>query len=236
MSRGLGALQRGVCEVLGDAEGYELPLREVRRRLGQPDRSNLRRGIRGLLQRGLVEEFLLEEERRVKLTRRGVLMQHPLPKIPRPRVSIRTRMIEELRAMREAREEERRRVEAEMAKGPRWVGYEHRFVRRRSPGPTQDRVLSVLWGYADPLDEGLPVTAVKAIVGGNRSNTRRAIRTLLLRGEIDETEEGERIRLSRSNALWFSWSLPPILKEPIDDRHARAVLKRRQGANPARRP
>ena len=228
-------MQRRVCEVLYDAEGYELPLREIRRRLGQLDRSNLRRGIRGLLQRGLVKE-VLSEERHLKLTRRGVLGQRPLPKIPPPRVSIRTRMREELRAMREAREEERRRVEAEMAKGPRWVGYEHRFVRRRSPGPTQDRVLSVLWGYADPLDEGLPVTAVKAIVGGNRSNTRRAIRTLLLRGEIDETEEGERIRLSRSNALWFSWSLPPILKEPIDDRHARAVLKRRQGANPARRP
>lgn len=212
-----------------------MPLREVRHRLGQPDRSNLRRGIRGLLQRGLVEEFLLSEERRVKLTRRGVLMQHPFPKIPPPRVSVRTRMREELRAMREAREAERRRVEAEMAKGPRWIGYERRSVRRRPPGPTQDRVLSVLWEYADPLDEGLPVTAVKAIVGGNRSNTRRAIRTLLLRGQIEETEDEERIRLSNSNALWFSWFLPPILKEPIDDKHARAILKRHRDVNPARR-
>ena len=235
MSRGLGTLQRGVCEVLYDAEGHELPLREVSRRLGQPDRSNLRRGIRGLLQRGLVEEFLLSEERRIKLTRRGVLGQRPLPKIPRPRVSIRTRMREELRAMREAREEERRRVEAEMANGPRWIGYERRFVRRRPPGPTQDRVLSVLWKYADPMDEGLPVPVVKAIVGGNRSNTRRAIRMLLLRGEIEETEDRERIRLSGSNVLWFSWYLPPILKEPIDDRYARAVLKAHRCVNPARR-
>lgn len=227
-------MQRRVCEVLHDADGYELPLRKLRRQLGKPDRSNLRRGIRGLLQRGLVEEFLLEE-RHVMLTRRGVLMLRPLPKMTRPRVSIRTKMRGELRAMREAREEKRRRVEAEMAKGPRWIGYEHRFVRRRPPGPTQTRILSVLWEYADPLDEGLPVTAVKAIVGGNRSNTRRAIRTLLLRGEVDESEDGERIRLSHSNALWFSWFLPPILKEPIDDKHARAVLKRHRGVNPAQR-
>lgn len=122
-----------------------------------------------------------------------------------------------------------------MAKGPRWIGYERRFVRRRPPGPTQTRILSVLWEYADPLDGGLPVTAVKAIVGGNRSNTRRAIRTLLLRGQIDESEDGDRIRLSYANARWFSWFLPLIPEDPIDDRHVRTVLKRHQGANPARR-
>jgi CP family cyanate transporter-like MFS transporter len=56
MSRGLGDLQRRVCEVLYvDGDG-ELPLRELRRRLGDPDRSNLRRAIRGLLERGMVEE------------------------------------------------------------------------------------------------------------------------------------------------------------------------------------
>ncbi|MBA3953119.1 MAG: hypothetical protein H0X57_14725, partial [Rubrobacter sp.] len=56
MSRGLGGLQRRVCEVLHAAENGELPLRELRRRLGDPDRSNLRRAIRGLLERGMVEE------------------------------------------------------------------------------------------------------------------------------------------------------------------------------------
>lgn len=56
MSRGLGSLQRGICESLAAAEGHELPLRELRRRLGEPDRSNLRRAIRGLLERSLVEE------------------------------------------------------------------------------------------------------------------------------------------------------------------------------------
>ena len=180
MSRGLGILQRRVCEVLYAADGHELPLRELRRQLRDPDRSNLRRGIRGLLNRGLVEESHSGAERSVKLTVCGVQRQRPLPKIPhRPRVSIQTRLREEMRALREAREEERRRLEAE---GSRWIGYKHRFLRYRFPGPTQTRILSVLWEYADPLDEGLPVTAVKAIIGGNRSNTRRAIRTLLLRG------------------------------------------------------
>jgi len=234
MSRGLGILQRRICDTLDAAEGKQLPLRELRRRLGEPDRSNLRRGIRGLLERGLVEESRSGEERRVKLTFWGVVA-HPLPKIPR-RVSIHTQLKEETRVLKEAREVERRRLEAEAAEGPRWIGYEHRFVRRRFPGPTQTRILSVLWEYADPLDEGLPVIAVKAIVGGNRSNTRRAIRTLLLRGQLDESEDGERIRLSYSAALRFSWWFPPIPEEPIDDKRARKILKNLHGANHARRP
>jgi uncharacterized membrane protein len=67
MSRGLGVLQRRVCEVLDAAEGNELALRELRRRLGEPDRSNLRRAIRGLLERGIVEELRVGGERRVRL-------------------------------------------------------------------------------------------------------------------------------------------------------------------------
>lgn len=227
MSRGLGKLQRRIYETLNAAEGTELPLRELRRRLGEPDRSNLRRGIRGLLERGLLEEYRSGEERRVKLTFWGVVFAHPLPKIPR-RVSIHTKLEEERRARKEAREEERRRLEAEAAEGPRWIGYEHRFVRRRFPGPTQTRILSVLWEYADPLDEGLPVTVVKAIVGGNRSNTRRAIRTLLLRGQLNESEDGERIRLSYSTAVWFSY-IPPVPLEPIYDERAREILRTHRG-------
>jgi hypothetical protein len=235
MSRGLGILQRRICDILNAAEGTELPLRELRRRLGEPDRSNLRRGVRGLLERGLVEESRSGEERRVKLTFWGVVFAHPLPKIPRrSRVSIHTKLEEEMRALREAREEERRRLEAEAAEGPRWIGYEYRFVRRRFPGPTQTRILSVLWEYAEPLDEGLPVTAVKAIVGGNRSNTRRAIRTLLLRGQLNESEDGERIRLSYSAARWFSY-LPPIPIESIDDERAREILRTHRGVDLAQR-
>ena len=68
MSRGLGYLQRRVREVLYAAEGQELPLGELRRRLGEPDRSNLRRAIRGLLEREIVEESRVGGERRVGLT------------------------------------------------------------------------------------------------------------------------------------------------------------------------
>ncbi len=61
-------MQRRVCEVLYAADGHEPPLRELRRRLGDPHRSNLRRALRGLLERGIVEEFESEGELRVKLT------------------------------------------------------------------------------------------------------------------------------------------------------------------------
>ena len=233
MSRGLGILQRRIRYTLNVAEGKELPLRELRRRLGEPDRSNLRRGIRGLLERGLVEESCSGEERRVKLAFWGIVSPLPPPKIPR-RVGIHTKLKKAMHALKEAREEERRKLEAEAAEGPRWLGYEHRFVRRRFPGPTQTRILSVLWEYADPLDEGLPVTDVKAIVGGNRSNTRRAIKTLLLRGQLDESEDGERIRLSYSAACWHSL-FPPVPVEPIDDERAREILKTHRGVDPARR-
>jgi hypothetical protein len=126
-------------------------------------------------------------------------------------MSIRARLREELRALQDAREEEeRRRLETEaaaspsIAAGPSGVDHEHISGRGRSPGPNQRSVLYVLWKYADPVDEGLPVGAVKAIVGGDHSNTRRAIRTLLRRGELEESEDGERVRLSRSAAFRFS--------------------------------
>jgi hypothetical protein len=100
--------------------------------------------------------------------------------------------------MRRALEEERRMLDLEES---RWISYEPHLERLRSLGPMQTRILSVLWKYSDPVKDGLPVTAVKAIVGGNRSNTRRAIRTLLLRGLLEKSEDGERIRLSSFAAL-----------------------------------
>ena len=59
MSRGPGSLQQRICDVLDATDDPELPLRELRRRLGEPDRSNLRRAIRGLLERGILEESTL---------------------------------------------------------------------------------------------------------------------------------------------------------------------------------
>jgi len=116
VSRGLGSLQRGICESLAAAEGHELPLRELRCRLGEPDRSNLRRAIRGLLERNLVEESHSGRSsgggRRLALTPSGLLRMRPPPPVhplSRPRMSIRARLREQLRALQEAREEEGRR-------------------------------------------------------------------------------------------------------------------------------
>jgi hypothetical protein len=247
VSRGLGSLQRGICESLAAAEGHELPLRELRRRLGEPDRSNLRRAIRGLLERSLVEESHSGRSsgggRRLTLTPSGLLRMRPPPVHPlyRPRMSIRARLREELRALQNAREEEeRRRLETEAAASPSTAagpsGVDHEFIsgRGRSPGPNQRSVLYVLWKYADPVDEGLTVYTVKAIVGGDRSNTRRAIRTLLQRGELEESEDGKRVHLSRSAAFRFSSNSPPTLEDPPDEERAAKILRARQGDGPTR--
>jgi len=154
-------------------------------------------------------------------------------------MSIRARLREELRALQEAREEEEsRRLEskaaasASPAAGPSRVDHEHISRRGRSLGPNQRSVLYVLWKYADPVDEGLPVGTVKAIVGGDRSNTRRAIRTLLRRGELEESEGGKRVRLSRSAAFRFSSNFPLTLEDPPDEKRAAKILGTRQGDGP----
>lgn len=232
MSRGLGILQRRVCETLLNArDGYGPSLRELHRWLGGPDRSNLHRGIEGLLRLGIVEDSLSGGERRFRLTFLGALQtqlevenrDHAGP--PRPR-----------RATRREREraavpgEERGGPEREGPGGRGWVSHETPpLLRNRPPSETYKRILFVLWEYARPWEEGLPVAVVKEIVGGDRSNTRRAIRTLLLRGKLEESEDGKLIRLSPSAARVFSFGLfPPMPDEPVDDKHARAVLRRHQ--------
>ena len=251
MSRGLGSLQRGICESLAAAEGHELPLRELRRRLGEPDRSNLRRAIRGLLERSFVGESHSGSSsgggRRLALTSSGLLRMRPPPPVHplyRPRMSIRAQLREALRALQEAREVEESQTKAAAsaspvasaspAAGPSGGDHEHISRRGRSPGPNQRSVLYVLWKYADPVDEGLPVGTVKAIVGGDRSNTRRAIRTLLRRGELEESEDGKRVRLSRSAAFRFSSNSPPTLEHPPDEVRAAKILKARQDGGPTR--
>ena len=82
MSRGLGVLQRRVCAVLYAADDQGLALRELRRRLGEPDRSNLRRAIRGLVQREIVEESGSGGERRVLLTVWGYIGLSMRPGFP----------------------------------------------------------------------------------------------------------------------------------------------------------
>jgi DNA-binding MarR family transcriptional regulator len=226
VSRGLGPAQWRVLKVLEENKNEGLPVRELKSRMGR-DRSNARRTIRGLLKRGFVEEIEPNGERRLRLTLQGRLRAaYPLPKKqPSPLAEYRR----ERREIRRAMTEERARREADAAKGPLWFRYQYRFARRRLPGPAQKRILAALWEYADPVDEGLAIPAVKAIVDGDRANTRRAIRTLLLRGEIEESEDGRCIRLAFGTALWFT-ILPPILLEPIDEERARAILQAHQGS------
>ena len=210
MSRGLGDLQRRVCEVLYvDGDG-ELPLRELRRRLGDPDRSNLRRAIRGLLERGMVEEQSDPGgEQRVALEvwtyiamggdRPAFLAVRPDPAhggAGRPGG-----------AAGDAPEPVRRRQLPGGPGRPVWFRYEHGFARDRPLGEAQEAILGALRRYARPPQEGLPMTFVKMLVGADRSNLRRATRTLLLRGLLEESEGGDRVRLSPSGALAAS-SLP----------------------------
>ena len=211
MSRGLGDLQRRVCEVLHAAENGELPLRELRHRLGNPDRSNLRRAIRGLLERGMVEEESDPGgEQRVALEvwtyiamgdRPAFLAVRPDPAhggAGRPGGDA-----------GDAPEPARRRPLPGRPGMPVWFRYENSFDRDRPLGETQGAILGALRRYARPPQEGLPVTNLKMLVGADadRSNLRRAVRTLLLRGLLEESEGGERVRLSPSGARAAS-SLP----------------------------
>lgn len=232
MSRGLGSLQRRVCETLVGADGEEnlaLSLRELSGRLGEPDRSNLHRGIAGLLRRGIVEETWSRGERRFRLTFWGDLRMHFGAERRRRTRPTRPRRARRWEKERAASGEEMGGPEAEASEGgTRWVNREPRLpLRRRPPSEAYKRILSLLWEYAKPWDEGLPVAAVKEIVGGDRSNTRRAIRTLLSRGKLEESKDGKRIRLSPSAAYVFSFApLPPMPDEPVNHEHAKAVLRR----------
>jgi DNA-binding IclR family transcriptional regulator len=224
MSRGLGYLQRRIREVLYAAEDQELPIRELRRRLGEPDRSNLRRAIRGLLERGVVEESRSSGKRRVALTVFGYVGAGlSLAPPRRPPASAAAALEEARRVLREA-------TAAEAAARAGWVRHERRLVRGRLPGETQRRVIFVLHEYAEPVEEGLPVTVVKAIVGGDRSNARRAIRTLMFRGWLEESADGRRVRLSGFAASFMA----PTLGEPVDDGRAREVLRAHHDASPTR--
>jgi hypothetical protein len=183
MSRGLGILQRRVCRALADAEDQELPLRGLRRRLGDPDRSNLRRAIRGLLERELVEETGPAGEPRVALTFWGHLFAGA-------------------DTGADLRPGDTRRVwRGESAGGVHWFGFEHLPVRDRPLGGTQLPVLAALRENASPPEGGLPVADVKAVVGGDAANARRAIRSLLERGLLEESADGRRIRLSPRGAF-----------------------------------
>lgn len=91
----------------------------------------------------------------------------------------------------------------------------------RGLGKMQCRLLDVL--KEAPADEGLSVVESKSRVGGERSNVRRAVLTLALRGLVEELTVGgeRRVRLTFWGALA---AMPPLEPEdPLADLKARRV-------------
>ena len=62
----------------------------------------------------------------------------------------------------------------------------------RGVGPTQGRVLAVLSRKIDGEFATLEISYLKELPGGNRSNLRRAIRSLVRRGLVREREHDGR--------------------------------------------
>jgi DNA-binding MarR family transcriptional regulator len=238
--------RRILAALFGGPVNGGLPAGELKARVGG-DRSNLRRAIRRLEGRGLVEQHADGGERRVRLTLRGasramleaMLRAMPLPAEPEgdPLAEEveepKARWEETARALRLERERAREEARLRALEGPFWYGWAPRLARRRHPGPTQRTVLVVLHEFAEPLDSGLPIPAVKAIVretlGTDRSNTHRALRSLVFsRGEVEVSEDGERVRLSERTALSCS-PLYPIPPEEVDGRRAREIIAMHEG-------
>jgi DNA-binding IclR family transcriptional regulator len=225
-----------VISVLFEASREGLPVGEIKARLAT-DRSNARRAIRTLVSRGKVEQFESGGERRLRLAPqyyRLLFIRKALAMTPTEvcktgqktarRDGYRVEVEAKAAARAAARAEEQRRVEAEIAAGRGWIRYERPFARRHRRGPVQDRILHVLWRYSCPsLDEGLSVRALKAVLGGDRSNQRRAIRTMLERGELEEREDGERVRLAGHTVIWFLVLSSPEVGQ-LDEEQVRAVL------------
>lgn len=234
MSRGPGQLQRSIVRKLDAAKDQELPIRELRRSLGNSDRSNFRRAIRGLLERDMIEEIGKGVGSRVKLAMRGRMaayaMKHLSKPRPDPRKELRRKRNELWREFVEAKWESQRLRREKAARYPQWLSYERRSGRKH--GLTQLRILAALWYCADPLDAGLPVRTVKAIVGGEKANTRRAIRNLILRGDLDQTPDGERIRLSEGLLDEYWKMMVPaahillMLVDPIDEDEAWEIVRK----------
>ena len=212
MSKGLGTMQRATLLVLGEAKEDQLPKRELRRRLDNPDRSNLRRTLRSLMGRGSVEECASSE---IKLTfQRGrvvaaVLIVEQDP-VPDPLEEMRRDRLEFEKAMsglEAARREEVRLRKEKADLYPDWLGFKR--MEHRLPGDTQSKVLRILWDYSDPFDAGLPVRVVKRIIDEDRSNVRRAIKSLFKRGCLDQSPDEKRIRISKNLFSYYKDMIVP---------------------------
>jgi len=229
VSRGLGKRQREIIDALGVAlgEGDERGLlpRQIRKIIGSDDRPNIRKSIRKLEERALVER----DGELVKLTFSGALVAGWLKWEARKdsRLEEERKRDRELagffHAMWEEREEDARRHRDEEE---RWERPAPHYERRRRPSKNQRRILAALVRYAADPQRGLPAQAVRKIAGiPDKGNTTRAIRSLTERAILQKSKDGGRLRI----ALWSSpplWALVPASTEPpLDDEKAREVLE-----------
>ena len=222
-------MQRRILVLLKGAGDEGLFLFGIRRELGPCDPSNVRRAVRGLEHRGLVER----EHGRVRLTFWGVLcagyvLQGP-EEAPDPLEEAREHRREVEAAMDAIRAEVAEKRRALLEAEALWEEPGRSFERRRSPGPNQLRVIAVLVRYASDPRLGLPVGAVRRIAcageTGDMANVFRAVRTLTRRGTLQRSKDGERLRLTAWRIPW-PWDLAPHLVDPpLDDARAEAVLE-----------
>lgn len=244
MSRGHGTHQRRVVALLSASEEViekGLPLRALRPALGR-DRSNARRVLLSLIRRGDVEEVACAEtgERHLRLTFPASLpilwrLRHPGDEDPLEEEEREWRREVEtvLAALREKHREEHR--EGRRVHCEREAMWEEpgRPQRRRPPGPNQLRVIAVLVRYAEDPRLGLPRSAVARIARGpagegdrlRKANTLRAVRSLVRCGTLQQSKDGERLRLSERLMPWLWEGAPDVVEPPLDDEQAEAVLK-----------
>lgn len=234
MSRGPGSRMRAVVDRLSadeDARAEGLPLAVLRPALG-PDRSNGRRVLRSLFERGAVE-WLTDpntSERRVKLEFwtciAAVLKREPLDDEPDPLEEAREHRRQVEAALADIRLEEAEKRRALAARESLWEEPECPSSRRSSPGPNQLRVIGVLVRYADDPQMGLPRSVVRQIacVVGEKGNILRAIRDLTRRGTLQKSKDGERLRLTDWRTSLLRHHVPLLVDPPLDDEKAEAIL------------
>ncbi len=225
---------RAVVDRLSADEGSRaegLSLAALRPALG-PDRSNGRRVIRSLFERGAVEWVTDPDtgERRLKLEFwtcfAAVIKREPLDDEPDPLEEARDHRRQVEAALADIRSEEREKRRALADRESLWEEPGRPSSRRSSPGPNQLRVIGVLVRYADDPQMGLPRSVVRQIacVVGEKANILRAVRDLTRRGTLQKSKDGERLRLTDWRTSLLHQHVPLMVDPPLDDEKAEAIL------------
>ncbi len=214
-----------------DARAEGLPLAALRPALG-PDRSNGRRVLRSLFERGAVEWVLdpCTGERRLKLTFwtciAAMMKREPMDDEPDPIEEAREHRRQVEAALADIRAEEREKRRALREAEGLWEEPGRPSSRRSSPGPNQLRVIAVLVRYADDPQMGLPRSVVRQIacIVGEKGNILRAVRDLTRRGTLQRSRDRERLRLTDWRTPLLRHHVPLLVDPPLDDEKAGAIL------------